>query len=111
MPQRKRPSLGQAARNRETERLIEVLQRSTPELARRYRVKFIGIFGSYAPRQQRKSSDLDVLVDFTDPPSLLKFVEMENHLSDLLGVPVDLVMRDALKPGIGEHILREVVPL
>ncbi len=71
----------------------------------------MGIFGSYARRQQRKGSDLDVLVEFSDPPSLLKFIEMENHLSDLLGVRVDLVMRDALKPGIGEHVLNEVIPL
>jgi hypothetical protein len=91
--------------------LIGLLQRSAPALAQRYQVRSIGIFGSYARRQQHHGSDLDVLVDFSDPPSLLKFIEMENHLSDLLGVKVDLVMRDALRPGIRERILREVIAL
>ena len=45
----------------------------------------------------------------TEPPSLLKFIALENYLTDLLGVKVDLVMQDALKPHIGQHILREVI--
>ena len=53
-------------------------------------------------------SDLDLLVSFDDTPGLLKFIEMENYISDLLGVKVDLVMREALKPGIDERILKEV---
>jgi predicted nucleotidyltransferase len=44
-------------------------------------------------------------------PSLLTFVNLQNYLSDLLGVPVDLVMREALKPRIGERILAEVKPI
>jgi len=40
---------------------------------------------------------------------LLKFIELENYLSDLLKVKVDLVMKSALKPRIGKHILEEVV--
>lgn len=94
-----------------TEDLVELLRRTSPELARRYCVKSLGVFGSYARREQRRSSDLDVLIDFTDPPSLLRFLELENYLSDLLGVKVDLVMKDALKPGIGERILRELIPV
>ena len=41
----------------------------------------------------------------------MKYIELENYLSDLIGIKVDLVMRDALKPRIGERILSEVVPL
>jgi predicted nucleotidyltransferase len=55
--------------------------------------------------------DLDILVTFDEPLGLLRYIELENELSDLLGVRVDLVMRDALKPAIGEHVLREVVPV
>jgi len=40
-----------------------------------------------------------------------KFIELKNRLTDLLGAPVDLVMQDALKPTIGQHILNEVVPV
>jgi len=42
---------------------------------------------------------------------LLTFIELENYLSDTLGIKVDLVMKDSLKPKIGEHILREAVPV
>ena len=62
-------------------------------------------------KEQQADSDLDLLVTFHEPPSLLKFIELENYLSDLLGVKVDLVMQSALKPKIGKRILSEVVPL
>jgi len=88
---------------------LDTLRRTMPSLTERYRVRSLGIFGSYARREEREDSDLDLLVTFDDPPGLLKFVEMENYLSDLLGVKVDLVMRDALKPYIGEQILKEVI--
>ena len=59
----------------------------------------------------RTESDLDLLVSFRRPPSPLQFVELENYLSDLLGIRVDLVMKDTLKRRIGKRILREVMPL
>ena len=46
---------------------------------------------------------------YHDPPSLLKFIELENHLLDVLGVQIDLVMKDSLKTRIGERVLKEVV--
>ena len=82
-----------------------------PVLAERYGVKNIGIFGSYVRGEQQKESDVDILVDFTGSISLLNFVHLENELSELLGVKVDLVMKTALKPRIGRHILDEVVPV
>jgi predicted nucleotidyltransferase len=79
----------------------------------KYRVKEIGIFGSYVKGKAKKSSDLDILVEFEKDAdiSLLEFIELENYLSDLLGVKVDLVMKDSLKPRIGKHILKEVAYL
>lgn len=82
-----------------------------PQLAERYGIKEIGIFGSYVRGEQGEKSDVDVLVDFTSSISLLDFIHLENELSDLLGIKVDLVMRTALKPRIGKHILEEVVPV
>lgn len=76
-------------------------------MKRRFKVKSLGVFGSYSNGQQTEDSDLDVLVEFHDAPSLLKFIALENHLSDLLGVKVDLVMRDSLKPAIGRRVLSE----
>jgi len=87
----------------------EKLRQEFPLLAERYRVQSMGVFGSYVRHDQRPESDVDVLVTFDAPPGLLKFIELEDYLSDLLGVKVDLVMKDALKPAIGKFILNEVV--
>jgi uncharacterized protein len=89
----------------------EKLQRLLPLLKKRYHILSLGIFGSYVRQEQLLKSDLDLLVSFENPPGLLKFVEMENYLSDFLGVKVDLVMREALKSRIGERILKEVIPV
>jgi len=88
---------------------MEMLRRQLPLLAERYQVESLGVFGSYVRHDQSPESDLDVLVTFYEPPGLLKFIELENYLSDVLGVKIDLVMKDALKPRIGERILQEVV--
>lgn len=74
----------------------------------KYKVKELGIFGSYIRGKQRKRSDLDVLVKFEEPIDLLKFIALERHLSRLLGRKVDLVMKSALKLTIGSYILEEV---
>ena len=94
-----------------TETIKAKLAAYKPVLVQRYGVKEIGIFGSYVRGDQKQGSDVDILVDFTGSISLLDFVHLENELSDLLGVKVDLVMKTALKPRIGRHILDEVVPV
>ena len=91
--------------------ILEALREMLPMLQARYRVRDIGLFGSYVRKGEDSGSDLDVLVTFDEPPSLLRFLELENLLADRLGLPVDLVMRDALKPRIGSRILRDLVPV
>lgn len=85
------------------------LKKYKPLLVEEFGVKEIGIFGSYVRGEQKKKSDLDILVEFDRPISLLNFISLENRLSKYLGVKVDLVMKDSLKPRIGSHILKEVV--
>jgi uncharacterized protein len=79
------------------------------ELNRRFKVKTIGVFGSYVRGEQKRSSDVDVLVEFEEPVGLFEFMALEYYLSDLLGVKVDLVSKKGLKPHIGERILEEVI--
>ncbi|HEX7482035.1 MAG TPA: nucleotidyltransferase family protein [Candidatus Bathyarchaeia archaeon] len=79
------------------------------ELREKFKVKNIGVFGSYVRGEQKGSSDVDVLIEFNDPIGLFEFMKLENYLSDLLGVKVDLVSKKALKPHIGERILEEVI--
>lgn len=80
-------------------------------LQERYQVKELGIFGSYIRKEQTETSDVDLLVEFSETPSLLKFINLENYLSDNLEVKVDLVHKGGLKPRIAERILAEVVYL
>ncbi len=80
-------------------------------LTEKYHVRTIGIFGSYIRGEQRKNSDIDVLVEFRQPVGLFTFVGLEEYLGDLLGMKVDLVLKDGVKPGLRDHILREAIPL
>jgi predicted nucleotidyltransferase len=88
---------------------IEKLRQNLPEITQRFQVKSMLVFGSYVRGQQKKKSDLDVLVEFFEPPSFFEFLALERRLSDLLGVKVDLVMKEALKPAISKHVLAEAV--
>jgi len=90
-------------------KILAFLSRKKEYLRRKYSIREIGVFGSYVRQEHGKGSDLDVLVDFEKPISLLRFVELEAELSKVTGVEVDLVSREALKPHIGESVRREVV--
>jgi len=91
----------------------QILTQIKPQIQEQYHVTELGIFGSYVRGEQTPDSDVDILVSF-DPDyrfGLLTYCELEEHLSQTLGTPVDLVMKDGLKPRIGQHILKEVIYL
>jgi hypothetical protein len=95
---------------RKIEEIKRILKEYKKELSEKYKIKEIGIFGSYIRGESKKDSDLDVLVEFKPDAKmdLIKFIELENYISDALGIKVDLVMKSALKPRIGKCILKEV---
>jgi predicted nucleotidyltransferase len=93
------------------DRYLRLLREHLPEVAERYHVRSLEVFGSYVRNEQDESSDLDVLVTFSETPDLLSFITLENYLSDTLGVKVDLVMKDSLKPRLEQRILSEAVPV
>ncbi len=97
--------------SRSIEEIKNIIENHKKELKERYGVKEIGVFGSYVRSEQKETSDIDILVDFYPHANmdLIKFVELECFLSELLGINVDLVMKTALKPRIGSYILKEVV--
>jgi uncharacterized protein len=92
-------------------RHIATLRRHRRALVERYHIDSLGVFGSYVRNQQHDGSDLDVLVTFTETPSLFTLVALQDELQELLGTPVDVVLKTSLKPRIGQHILREVVEI
>ena len=87
----------------------QTLESQKKYLKEKYMIKEVGIFGSYIRGDQKKKSDLDILVEFEETPGLLTFLEIENYLSEILDTKVDLVMKDSLKPVIGSFILKEVI--
>ncbi|BAU22619.1 hypothetical protein THC_0219 [Caldimicrobium thiodismutans] len=91
------------------EEIKEKIRELKPVLQEKYKVSEIGIFGSYVRGEQKKKSDLDILVDFYEVPDLWSFIELQDFLSKELKVKVDLVMKSALKPYIGKIILQEVI--
>lgn len=80
-------------------------------LKHKYKISKIGIFGSYVRGEQRNESDLDVLIDYDKAPSLVALIEIEDMLSSLLGIKVDLVTMKGLKSQLRQQILDEVVYL
>jgi predicted nucleotidyltransferase len=87
----------------------EIIDIHKDELRKEYGLKEIGVFGSYVRGAQRADSDLDILIEFEKPVGFVKFLRLENRLSELLGVRVEMVTKKALKPFIGKRILQEVI--
>jgi uncharacterized protein len=99
------------ARTRSLKKILEILHEQIPLLEESYGVEKLEVFGSYVRDEQKKDSDLDILITYREVPTLLGFIALENYLSDLLGIKVDLVMKDSLKPKIGQRILSETIPV
>jgi uncharacterized protein len=89
--------------------IIGKLRQTFPEITQRFQVKALLLFGSYVKGRQKNKSDLDILVEFIEPPSFFEFLALERFLSELLGVKVDLVMKEALKPVISKRVLGEAI--
>jgi predicted nucleotidyltransferase len=91
----------------------QFLQAQKSHLAEKYGVTEIGVFGSYVRGEQRPDSDLDILIELEAPPriSLMGLVNLENYLSDQLGVKVQVTIKKNLKPRLSPYILQEVVML
>lgn len=86
-----------------------ILREHKAEVSRKYRVRKIGIFGSYVRGEQQKRSDIDILVEFNRIPDLFEFINLERYLQRLLRKKVDLVRKAAIRKELKEEILKEVV--
>jgi len=83
---------------------LQKLRETLPTVRGRYGVKELSVFGSIARDEATIDSDIDVLVDFDAPPTLLGFMGLKLYLEDTLGVRVDLATRSALKPRLRQRI-------
>jgi len=105
----KNPEEGSPGMKKSLDEIRDILSRHRDELREKYKITEIGIFGSYMRGEQRKRSDIDILVEIGEPVSLLRFVGIENYLSDLLKTKVDLIPKESIRPELKERILKEVV--
>lgn len=96
-------------KNIKLDEIIKELKKIKPEVSEKFYVKELGIFGSYVRNEEKPTSDLDILVEFSKPIGLFKFMDLEDYLKKRLGIKVDLVSKKALKPYIGEKILKETI--
>jgi len=86
-----------------------ILSRHKEELRRKYKVKELGIFGSFVRGDEKEKSDVDILVEFYEVPDLLKFIELERYMEKLLNVKVDLVRKNSIRKELKDSILKEAV--
>lgn len=89
------------------EEIIEILKKYKRQLKEQYKVKKIAIFGSYVRNAQKSESDIDIMVEFSEPVGF-EFFRLAIFLEDILGTKVDLVTPDAVKPNRQKYIVREL---
>jgi len=91
--------------------ILRTLKALKPEIMGRYKVKEIGLFGSFVRNEQEESSDIDVLADFKEGADLFDLVGLGLFLEEQLQRKVDVVDKSALRPELREVVLREVAPI
>lgn len=87
----------------------EILAKHKDKLYEKYSVIKLSIFGSYVREEQKETSDIDILVEFERPVSLLQIVSLENYLSDILGLKVDVIPLKNIRKELKDYILKEAV--
>jgi predicted nucleotidyltransferase len=88
---------------------LALLSQHKPEMQHRFGVRSIALFGSRAREQSRPDSDVDVLVEFDGPSTSARYFGLQFFLEDLLGSPVDLVTRQAVRPQLRPFIERDAI--
>ena len=90
-----------------------ILENHKKELAEKYHVSEIGVFGSYVRGEQNENSDIDILVEYYPKSiiSLLDVSSLRNYISDLLHMKVDVIHKKDIRIELRENILNEAVYL
>jgi uncharacterized protein len=75
---------------------------------KKYDVNKISVFGSFVKDIETSSSDIDILVEFSDDKSLLQFINIEQKLSEYIGIKVDLLTKSSISPYILKNIENDI---
>ena len=90
------------------EEALRLLREHQAELAKSH-VKSLAVFGSVARDEAQQDSDVDVLVEFSEPVGMFHFMGMKRQLELLLGTSVDLATPDVIRESMREQIFREAI--
>jgi predicted nucleotidyltransferase len=101
-------SPGRIGKMKTREEIKETLKKAKPILQEKFKVKEIGIFGSYVRGEESEESDVDILVEFSEPVGW-EFIDLKEFLEEILGRKVDLVTVRALKPQLRDKILKGII--
>jgi predicted nucleotidyltransferase len=93
------------------EEIKEILETHKKELKEKYKVRVVGIFGSYVHGNQKSESDIDLLAEFDERVSLFGLVGAEIYLSEILNTKVDLIPKKDIRPELKDTILKEAISL
>ena len=85
-----------------------ILEENKKGLSTRFKIKELGVFGSYSRGEQQEESDLDILVNFSQPIGL-DFVELAMELEGILDIKVDLVSRGAIKSELWKYVEEDLI--
>jgi len=88
--------------------VVEILRMHKEELKSKHKIKSIKIFGSYARGEQKETSDIDIIVEFEEYPTLVEFIRIQEELESLLGIKVDLLTEGSISPFIRPFIKETV---
>ncbi len=89
--------------------VADLIRSNMNQLKEQYNVSSLALFGSYVRGEQTPESDVDMLVEFSQPITFFKFIDLEEKLSTILGRKVDLVSKNGMKPRIYEHVKRSLL--
>jgi len=91
------------------EQVLKKLKDLKNEIKTNYKVKTIGLFGSYVNNKQKDTSDIDLLVEFEDIADLFHYIGLSLFLEEYFKKKVDIISKPALKEELRENILQDVI--
>lgn len=91
------------------EEILSILKSLKSEIKKKYKVKNLGLFGSYVKKEQKETSDIDILVEFEEDADLFHLIGLSLFLEESFNTKVDVVSKSALKKELRDIILQEVI--
>ena len=91
------------------EDILVRLKNLKEEIKINYKVKTIGLFGSYINNKQKATSDIDFIVEFEDDADLFHFIRLSRYLEEIFNTKVDVISKPSLKEDLKQHILQEAI--